>query len=64
MVGAAQNHEAGIDRVPYEFIIQRRAENRRRHRAARKIVRDLMQPEQLKMIDREGAGQHDQPAHE
>src|SRR3979490_810655 len=50
--------------MPFEFVIQRRAENRRRHCAARKIVRDLMQPEQLKMIDQEGAGQHDQPAHE
>ncbi len=50
--------------MPNELVEERRAETRRRHRAAGEVVGDLMQPEQLEMVDEERAGQHGQPANQ
>ena len=56
--------ETEIDWVPHELVEQRGLKLRFWHCATEKIVGDLMQAKQLKMVDQECAGQHEQPANE
>src|SRR5215207_5184761 len=56
--------ETEIDRMPDKTVEERRPEDGRRHLAAYEIVGDLMESEQFKMIDQEGAREHDHPTDE
>src|SRR6516165_6472849 len=56
--------ETEIDRMPHQLVEHRGLEAGRGHRAAREVDRDLVQPEQLEVIDQEGADQDEQPAGE
>src|SRR5215813_2921848 len=59
-----RDDEAEIDRMPHHLVEHRRLEAGRGHRSPREVDRDLVQPEQLEMIDQEGAHQNEQPAGE
>ena len=59
-----RDDEAEVDRVPHEFVVQRRPKTWRRRLDAAEVVGDLMQSEQLEVVDQEGAAQRRQPAPE
>ena len=54
--------EAGIKRVADQLVEEGLAELRRRGGAAAQVEPGLLEPEQLEMIDQEGAEQDDPPA--
>ena len=59
-----RDEEADIDRMAHKLVEKWRLELRRGHRPPCEVVRNLVQPEQFKMIDQESAKQNCQPADE
>src|SRR3954468_3001783 len=59
-----RDDEAEIDRMTDELVEQRRLEARRRRLLADEMIGHLMQSEQLEVIDDEGRGEYQDPAHQ
>ena len=60
--GPEEDEEAEIDRVAHQIIEKRGFEAHHRHRPADEIVGDLVQAKEFKVVDKESAHKHEDPA--